>query len=194
MMIKYSSKAIDNTTPSQKKKYRILKGETIEMDSLISNAISMGILSGIWFKVSLTIGVATWAGFMGTTSYYASGERFLKGWKRGIIANMSGVFWAIVCIEGSKFIHIPNSAAIMTAIISFFIVAQAKIKLLSFIPGAFVGCATTFGMNGNYTATIAALLMGSVVGIASDVGGVLIEKLTKKKENSVIKKEVLEVE
>ena len=151
------------------------------MDSLISNAISMGIFSGIWFKLSSTIGIATWAGFMGTTSYYASGQRFLKGWKRGVISNISGVFWAMVCIEGSKVIHISNSAAIMTAVISFFIIAQAKIKLLSFIPGAFIGCATTFGMSGNYMATIEVLLMGSIVGIGSDAGGVLIEWLTNKK-------------
>ncbi|MBI6874955.1 DUF1097 domain-containing protein [Clostridium aciditolerans] len=159
------------------------------MDALIANAISMGILAWIWANVSAAIGAATWAGFMGTTTYYASGQRFIKGWVRGIIANMVGVLWAIVCVEVSKVLHLPNIVAIMTGVISFGIVAQAKWKTLSFIPGVYIGCSTTFGMlamNNSYMTTAAALLMGSVVGILSDAGGELIVKLTTRKKEEDI--------
>ena len=158
------------------------------MDALIANAISMGILAWIWANVSAALGAATWAGFMGTTTYYASGERFIKGWVKGIIANMSGVLWAIVCVEVSKVLHLPNIVAIMTGVISFGIVAQAKWKTLAFIPGVFIGCSTTFGMlamNGTYFSSVAALLMGSVVGLLSDAGGELIVRLTSKKEADI---------
>ncbi len=151
------------------------------MNSLLANAISMGILSFVWFKFSDSMGVMTWVGFMGCTSYYATKCRFIKGWKKAVICNMSGVFWAMIAIQFSKILPIPESVAIMTGIISFFIIAQAKISFLAFIPGTFIGCASTFGMNGNWKATLVALLMGSVVGISSDYGGFLIEKLTYKK-------------
>lgn len=155
------------------------------MNGLLANAISMGILAWGWANFSTALGVSTWAGFMGTTTYYASGERFIKGWIKGIIANMVGVLWAIICVEASKVLNVPNIAAIMTGVISFGIVAQARWKCLSFIPGVYIGCSTTFGMlalNGTYFSTVTALLMGSVVGILSDAGGELIVKLTKKKE------------
>ena len=127
-----------------------------------------------------------WVGFVGCTSYYAAGNRFVKGWKKSVICNMSGILWAMIAIQGSKFLPIPEPVAVMTGIISFFIIAQAKISLLTFIPGTFIGCASTFGMNGNWKATIIALLMGSVLGIASDAGGVLIKKLTEKKSEKTI--------
>ena len=157
------------------------------MDALISNAISIGLLSGVWLILSTKIGVMAWVGFMGCTSYYTAGNRFVKGWKKSVICNMSGILWAMIAIQGSKVLPIPEPVAVMTAIISFFIIAQAKISFLAFIPGTFVGCASTFGMSGNWKATIIALLMGSVLGIASDFGGVLIKILTKKKTKKLEK-------
>ncbi|WP_123053794.1 DUF1097 domain-containing protein [Clostridium sp. JN-1] len=156
------------------------------MSAIMSGAISMGIVAWIWANLSTAIGVSVWAGFMGTTTYYASGERFIKGWVKAMAANMVGVVWAIICVECSKVFHVPNIVAIMTGIISFGIVAEAKWKHLSFVPGVFIGCSTTFGMlalNETYLSTIAALLMGSVVGILSDAGGALLVKLTNKKES-----------
>ncbi|WP_312884193.1 DUF1097 domain-containing protein [Clostridium psychrophilum] len=140
----------------------------------------MGLLSGLWIILSTKIGVMAWVGFMGCTSYYATGDHFVKGWKKSVICNISGIFWAMLAIEVSKIIPIHESVAVMTAIISFFIIAQAKIPFLAFIPGTFVGCASTFGMNGEWKATIIALLMGSVLGITSDVAGILIKKLTER--------------
>jgi hypothetical protein len=158
----------------------------------MAGAISMGILAWIWANLSAVVGVSCWAGFMGTTTYYASGERFIKGWVKGMAANMVGVLWAVICVECSKFIHVPNIVAIMTGLISFGIVAEAKWKHLSFVPGVYIGCSTTFGMlalNGTYLSTAVALLMGSVVGVLSDAGGALIVELTNKKED---KEELLE--
>ncbi len=158
------------------------------MGAIMSGAISMGILAWIWSNVSTTLGLATWAGFMGTTTYFASGERLVKGWKKAIIANMVGVLWAIVCVESIKVLHLPNIVAIMTGVISFGIVAQARWKILSYVPGVYIGCSTTFGMlalNGNYLTTAIILLMGSFVGLLTDLGADLIMKLTKKKSEEI---------
>ncbi|WP_304519294.1 DUF1097 domain-containing protein [Clostridium estertheticum] len=160
------------------------KGKCI--DALNSSAISIGLLSGVWIILSTKLGLMAWVGFMGCTSYYAAGNRFVKGWKKSVICNMSGILWAMIAIKFSNMIPIPEPVAVMTTIISFFIIAQAKIPFLAFIPGTFVGCASTFGMNGNWKATIVALLMGSVLGIVSDVGGVLIKKLTERKSDKTI--------
>ncbi len=120
-----------------------------------------------------------WVGFMGCTSYYATGDHFVKGWKKSVICNISGVLWAMLTIQVSKILSIHELVAVMTAIISFFIIAQVKNSFLEFISGNFLGCASTFGMNGEWEATIIALLMGSVLGITSDVGGILIKKQNK---------------
>ncbi|MCT8975566.1 DUF1097 domain-containing protein [Clostridium sp. CX1] len=162
------------------------------MSGIMSGAISMGILAWIWSNFSTAIGVQAWAGFMGTTTYYgvgsALGERFVKGWLRGIFVNMVGVAWAIFCVEASNVLHIPNIVAIMTGVISFGIVAEAKWKHLMFVPGVYIGCSTTFGMMAlghSYLDTAAVLLMGSVVGLVSDAGGAWLEKITNKNKKVV---------
>lgn len=156
------------------------------MDAILTGAISMGILAWIWANLSTALGVSCWAGFMGTTTYYASGERFIKGWVKTMFVNMVGVLWAIICLEVAKVLQVSNIAAIMTGLISFGIVAEAKWKHLAFVPGVYIGCSTTFGMvalHSTYLATIVALLMGSVVGLLSDAGGELLFRLTNKKED-----------
>lgn len=158
------------------------------MDAIISGAISMAIVAWGWANVSAIIGASTWAGFMGTTTYFASGERFFKGWKKAIIANVVGVMWAIVCVEGIKVLHLPNVVAIMTGVISFGIVAQAKWKPLSYVPGVYIGTSTTFGLlalNGTYLSAIIVLIMGSFLGFLTDAGAALIVKLTTKKGKKI---------
>jgi len=63
--------------------------------------------------------------------------------------------------------------AVLVGIAAFFMVLQAKIPALSFIPGAFLGAATAVGVvvgaNGTWTRTIIALVAGAVLGYLSEL-------------------------
>ena len=133
-------------------------------------AISVGILSGLWGWISGTLGLITWVGFIGCTSYYASGGN-LKGFKNSIYANMSGVLWAMAIILGSTYLGGSYWSYILTGFFSFVMCYQANCKKLEFIPGAFCGCCCTFGTSGNWQAVIIALICGAILGYVSDKGG-----------------------
>ena len=69
----------------------------------------------------------------------------------------------------------------MVGIAAFFMVLQAKLPLLSFIPGAFLGAATAVsvvvGANGAWTKTILALVIGALFGYVSELlAGALTSK------------------
>ena len=57
---------------------------------------------------------------------------------------------------------------------------QAKLKKFEFISGAFCGCFSTFGLNGNWQAVIPALLCGNVLGYISQKIGIYCHKVFSK--------------
>ena len=76
------------------------------MSVLFAISLTTGILSGLWGWLSVSLGLLTWAGFLGCTSYFASPKDDIKGLARSMIANLSGVFWAMVIIHGSSLISL----------------------------------------------------------------------------------------
>ncbi|WP_138206118.1 DUF1097 domain-containing protein [Haloimpatiens lingqiaonensis] len=156
------------------------------MSLLMAISISVGILSGLWGFISASLGLITWVGFIGCTSYYASGGKFI-GFKKSILANLTGVLWAMAIIKFSSQFTSPYAAFIFTGIFSFVMCIQAKFKLLEFIPGAFCGACSVFGVNGDWKAVTMALICGAILGYSSDMGGVLIHKLFGKDDNNIAK-------
>ena len=69
------------------------------MSTLIAIAITTGILSGLWGWVAVSLGLLSWAGFLGCTTYFASPTDGIKGISLSIATNLSGVFWAMVIIK-----------------------------------------------------------------------------------------------
>jgi nicotinamide-nucleotide amidase len=59
---------------------------------------------------------------------------------------------------------------------------EAKINILSFIPGAFCGCAVYFGSGLKWEAAVIALVSGAVLGYLSDIAAVPLTKIGKKDE------------
>jgi hypothetical protein len=143
--------------------------------------MSVGLLSGIWGFIGSSFGLLTWVGFVGCTSYYASGGK-LSGLKKSVAANMTGVLWAMAIIITSKYIPLSSAGAIMTGVFSFIMCAQAKFELLSFIPGTFCGSFSTFGADGNWKLVIISLLCGAILGYVSDMGGIWLYNLVKKEK------------
>ncbi|MDD9194423.1 DUF1097 domain-containing protein [Aliivibrio sp. S3MY1] len=148
------------------------------MSTLIAIAITTGILSGLWGWVAVSLGLLSWAGFLGCTTYFASPTDGLKGIGLSIATNLSGVFWAMVIIKLSSIVSLEIVSYVITAIVAFFMCAQAKKSWLGFIPGTFIGSCATFASNGNWLLVIPSLILGVLFAYAMKTSGLwLKEKL-----------------
>lgn len=151
------------------------------MSVLVGIAISVGVLAGLWGQFSPAIGLVTWVGFVAWASFYAAGGK-AEGLKLSIAANLSGVIWAFLMVQVAAWLNISPLMGTTIALGAAGMVLQSKIKLLSFIPGAFMGCSCAFGMGLDIQATVLALAAGGLLGFASEYLGVQLSKATSKSE------------
>ncbi|EJT5938841.1 TPA: DUF1097 domain-containing protein [Clostridium perfringens] len=149
------------------------------MDVLVYVAISVGVLSGVWAWMAAVFGMVSWTGFVGWTSYYSSGG-MAKGLFRSLCSNATGIIYALLIIKGSSIFQNEYWSYFLTAFFSFMMVIQAKLKKFEFISGAFCGCFSTFGLNGNWQAVVPALLCGNVLGYISQKIGIYCHKVFNK--------------
>ena len=125
------------------------------------------------------------AGFLGCTTYFAAPKEGLSGFGMSILANLSGVFWAMVILKSSGLINLEILGYIATGIVSFLMCIQAKKALLSYIPGTFIGCCATFAANGNWKLVIPSLIIGVLFGYLMKTSGLwLHRKLTERQKQN----------
>ncbi|CAA2935864.1 Inner membrane protein YcdZ [Enterobacter cloacae] len=117
------------------------------MNILLCIAITTGILSGLWGWVAVSLGLLSWAGFLGCTAYFACPQGGLKGLFISGCTLLSGVVWALVIMKGSALApHLEILGYAMTGIVAFLMCVQAKHLLLSFVPGTFMGACRAGGL------------------------------------------------
>ena len=105
------------------------------MNILFAIALTTGILSGIWGWVAVSLGLLSWAGFLGCTAYFACPQGGLKGLLISACTVMSGVIWALVIIYGSALApQLEILSYVMTGIVAFLMCIQARQLLLSLFP------------------------------------------------------------
>jgi hypothetical protein len=144
------------------------------MDALVALAISIGILIAGWTYLALGVAaLPVWAGIVAWGCFFAAGGK-TTGLAKTVAATLSGVFWAFLALQAAnRFGGGVPILAVMVGIAAFFMVLQAKIPALSFIPGAFLGAATAVsvvvGANGTWTKTILALVIGALLGYLSEL-------------------------
>ncbi|PSW20278.1 DUF1097 domain-containing protein [Photobacterium sanctipauli] len=156
------------------------------MSVLVAIAITTGILSGIWGWVAVSLGLLSWAGFLGCTTYFASPKDGLKGVALSIATNLSGVFWAMVIIKLSTYVGIEIIGYVVTAVIAFFMCVQAKQTWLSFIPGTFIGSCATFASNGDWQLVVPSLILGVVFGYTMKATGLWLQQKLAKPEPAAL--------
>jgi hypothetical protein len=143
------------------------------MDVLVALALSIGILIAGWTYVSLGVAaLPVWAGIVAWGCFFAAGGK-TAGLSKTILANLSGVLWAYLALTAwNSFGGGVPVLSVLVGVAAFFMVLQAKIPALSFIPGAFLGAATAVsvvvGANGSWTKTIIALIAGALLGYVSE--------------------------
>jgi hypothetical protein len=144
------------------------------MDVLVALAISIGVLIAGWTYVALGPGqLPVWAGIIAWGCFFAAGGK-TTGLTKTIASNLSGVLWACLALYAATKLlggGVP-ALSVCVGVAAMFMVLQAKISALSFIPGAFLGAATAVsvvvGANGTWTRTIIALVAGAVLGYVSE--------------------------
>ena len=135
------------------------------MNILLSIAITTGILSGIWGWVAVSLGLLSWAGFLGCTAYFACPQGGLKGLAISAATLLSGVVWAMVIIYGSALApHLEILGYVITGIVAFLMCIQAKQLLLSFVLGTFAG-------QGDWKLVLPSLALGLIFGYAMKNSG-----------------------
>ena len=144
------------------------------MDTLLALALSIGVLIAGWTYVALgPAALPVWAGIVAWGAFFAAGGK-MAGLQKTVAANLSGVLWAFVALTLSTTLGggLPVLSALV-GVVAFIMVLQAKLPVLSFIPGAFLGAATTVsvvvGASGTYPKTIIALVAGAVLGFLSEL-------------------------
>jgi hypothetical protein len=148
------------------------------MDVLVALAISIGILIALWTYVALGVAaLPVWAGIVSWGCFFAAGGK-TTGLTKTIAANLSGVVWAFLALYAAKSLGggVPV-LSLCVGVAALFMVLQAKIPALSFIPGAFLGAATAVSVVVGAGAafphpwikTVIALVAGAVLGYLSEM-------------------------
>ncbi|TQI81381.1 uncharacterized protein DUF1097 [Serratia fonticola] len=142
------------------------------MNVLFAIAVTTGILSGVWGWVAISLGLISWAGFLGCTAYFACPQGGLKGLLISTLTCCSGVFWAMVIIHGSALEPAWSMLGyLLTGAVAFLMCIQAKQQWLGFVPGTFIGACATFAAEGNWPLVTVSLLVGLVFGYAMKNSG-----------------------
>jgi len=143
------------------------------MDMLLALGLSIGILIAGWTYAALgPLALPVWAGIVAWGTFFAAGGK-VAGLQKTLASNLSGVLWAFVALTVSAKAGggLPVLSSLV-GVVAFAMVIQAKAPLLAFIPGAFLGAATTVsvvvGASGTYMNTVIALIAGAVLGFVSE--------------------------
>jgi hypothetical protein len=159
------------------------------MNILISLALTTGILSGLWGWVAVSLGLISWAGFLGCTAYFACPQSGIKGLFISACTLCSGVLWAQVIIHGSAIApHLEILGYMVTGVVAFLMCIQARHMLLSFVPGTFIGACATFANHGEWQIVVPSLLLGLVFGFAMKNSGLWLAARKTKSETQMIAK------
>lgn len=151
------------------------------MTELMALSIVTGVLCGLWSQFAPAIGLITWAGFAGCTTYFASGKHGLEGFVVTVRQNMFGVVCGMTIILLSTKFPFSLDQVLYSGLLTFVMCIVGRYKSLSFIPGTFVGCFSTFASNGEWEILVPTLIVGALLGVACDLMGKSFYKLTRRK-------------
>lgn len=153
-----------------------------KMSFLMALSIVTAVLCGIWSVAASWVGLISWAGFAGCTTYFASGKHGIEGLKKTILPNLAGVLCGMAIIVFSGIIPVLGEWGIWCGVLTFAMCIISQFKLFDFCPGTFMGCFTTFAAGGNWKALIPSLLIGALLGMACDLGGAWLHRFCTKNQ------------
>lgn len=147
------------------------------MSPLIAIAITTGILSALWGWLAAALGLISWVGFLGCTSYFASSGGY-KALLQTLFCNASGMLWALLLIHGDRLWGAGVAGYVMTGVVATLMCVQAKQRWLGYIPGTFAGCCATFGAAGAWQQILPSLIIGALFGYLMKASGLWLARKT----------------
>ncbi len=157
------------------------------MNILFAIALTTGVLSALWGWVAVTLGLLSWAGFLGSTAYFACPQGGLKGLLITLCTLLSGVAWAQLIIHSSAMLpQLTIAGYAITGVVAFLMCMQAKTRLLSFVPGTFIGACATFAGQGDWRLVLPSLLVGLLFGFAMKNGGLWLAGRRAKESSGAV--------
>jgi len=153
------------------------------MKKIFAIGISSGIVATIWTIGSFSLGLSTVAGFLAWSSFFASGVSGMKGVKKALIANISGICWGFSGVQLSNLFSSSlgnvQAIAVGNGLGSLGICLQSKLPLVSFIPASFIGWSAFIASGMNFWITIISMIIGSFLGYTSELLTDVIIKVLK---------------
>lgn len=169
------------------------------MKRLVALGISIGVLAGLYTFVAFSITsigswtapFSVWIGFAAWAMFYAKGGG-MQGLTVSGASTLSGAVWGWLIAVAWIAVTSPTTGqhvsfallGIAVAVGAFAMCVQAAVPLISFIPGAFVGAASYFGLQGangfsgpGFWTVVVSLVGGTVLAFASEKGADAIEKM-----------------
>ena len=138
------------------------------MRSTIAVGITVGVLAGLWIWASQRFGLPAWGAVVSWAAFFAAGGKS-AGLAKTLPAALSGVLWGwLAALAAGALTGWSGALAVAVGVAAFAMCAQALWRALSFIPGTFLGAATLFGTGVDVPATVAVLVIGVVLGLASE--------------------------
>ena len=152
-----------------------------KMSPLLALSISTALLCGIWAVFASLVGLISWAGFAGCTTYFSCGAHGKLGLKKTIFPNMAGVLCGMAIIALSNVVPALGQWGVWCAVLTFVMCIISRFGLFDFCPGTFMGCFSTFAAGGDWKLLVPSLLLGALLGVACDFGGIWLHKVVNGK-------------
>ena len=154
------------------------------MSYMCAISLMTALCCGSWAVISVAVGLSTWIGFAGCTTYFAILATGCKGFscvKKSIFCNIFGIGCALLAIYLGTWIPFLDKFGLTTALISFIMLMGSQYKIINYSPGIFIGCFSTFAANADLKAIIPALIVGVFLGFICDItGNWFYSKISKK--------------
>jgi Protein of unknown function (DUF1097) len=159
---------------------------------LTALGISIGVLAGLFTWVASTVQnlgalaspLVVWVGFAAWACHYAAGGK-VAGLRKAIGGNLSGLVWGWLIVQAATLLGGTTVAlSVAVAVAAFGMCMQARWALISFIPATFVGAASFFGNDTLVLTTLISLVVGALLGYASEVLGGQLMKIGATQETS----------
>ena len=144
-----------------------------------SIAITTAILSALWIIVATLLNLPSWAGFLGCTTFFAFNDNRVKALFTCAFSLASGATWACMSLA---IINLSKGSLcilfIATGAMAILRCIQARLKYVSFIPGAFIGSCTIFSNTEHIFESLIALFIGLFSGFLMNYSGIYLHRMT----------------
>ena len=161
----------------------MMEGDKMKkMSFLCALSITTGFFCGVWSFISVPLGLLSWAGFAGCTTYFATGRHGAEGLKNAIIPNLMGIVCGMTIIFLGQLSPQLGNLGIWSGVISFVICIITKFKWFNFTPGTFLGCFATFAAGGDWKLLVPSIVVGAFLGWTCDTSGAWLYKKVSGKD------------